>query len=41
VAPVPERGTAVGLFEALLATDKLPVTDPAALGANFTVKDAL
>jgi hypothetical protein len=41
VAPVPESDNVVGVFEALLATDTLPDTVPAAVGANFTWKVAL
>jgi hypothetical protein len=40
-APVPANGTVVVGFEALLTNEKLPVMPPAAVGANFTVKDAL
>ena len=39
--PVPVRETASGEFEALLATDSVPVVLPAAVGANFTVNVAL
>src|SRR5262245_46568907 len=40
-APLPLRETTVGELEALLDNDRLPVTLPAAVGANFTWKVAL
>ncbi len=41
VVPVPLRAITVGELEALLASDRLPVTLPVAVGANFTWKVAL
>jgi hypothetical protein len=43
LAPVPDRPTVSGLDGALLATDRLPVADPAAVGAKdtLTVHDPL
>ena len=38
VTPVPESGTAMVGFEALLVMDRLPLADPPVVGANFTLK---
>src|SRR5580698_7644543 len=36
LVPVPDRATVSGLPGALLLTDRVPVADPAAVGANVT-----
>lgn len=38
VTPVPESGTTLGEFEALLVSERLPLTLPAAAGAKLTLK---
>jgi hypothetical protein len=38
LAPVAETDTTAGEFEAVLATERLPVTLPAAAGSKITVK---
>jgi hypothetical protein len=38
VTPVPDSGTVIVEFEALLAIERLPLADPPLVGENFTLK---